>query len=515
LKRLPRLLFGLIALSLFAVPTRAADPLRWGGDKTGGAPYLFEDDGKFVGFEVELAAFIAAELGRTPEFVNGRWDDLPDALKNKRVDIVLNGYEYSKKRHEETPTSLPYFVYCLRLIGRRDDNTIRSWDDLRGKDGKPGKQVAVLRGSASQEYMRERFGDSLRLEPSEEVDSMLRLVEEGGRMDASVQDSPTTAYYVQEKRIERLHVIDKPAAYGLYVILTRPEDADLRERINTALRKALKTGKLKEIYSRYGLWNADQQRLDYFHARDWPPDETDLLGDEDDKGVQTFSHLTLGMIAGNIAWATWLTVALAFCSMPLAIALGILIAVGRMYGPWPLRTVLTAFVEIIRGTPLILQMFIWFYLVPQLAQWSGVSILQWLTALPPFVYGVYGLALNYSAYEAENYRAGLQAIPRGQMEAALALGMTTGTAVRRIILPQAIRIVIPPVANDFIAMLKDTSICSMILITELTGLYYQFKYHREIVLELALTVGLIYLLLSYPLSLLARWLEARLRRSPD
>jgi len=187
-----------------------------------------------------------------------------------------------------------------------------------------------------------------------------------------------------------------------------------------------------------------------------------------------------------------------------------LIAVGRMYGPWPVRALLTAYVEVLRGTPLLLQMYVWFFLIPNLVrQLGGDELAQWFSAAPFYV-GVFGLAINYSAAEAENYRAGLQAIPRGQMEAALALGMTPLTAIRRIVLPQAFRIVIPPVTNDFIALFKDTSICSMILITELTGLYYQYKFDRELVLQLALTIALIYLLISYPLSVLASRLERRL-----
>jgi polar amino acid transport system substrate-binding protein len=138
---------------------------------------------------------------------------------------------------------------------------------------------------------------------------------------------------------------------------------------------------------------------------------------------------------------------------------------------------------------------------------------MFITTLKPFVVGVFALAVNYSAYEAEIFRAGLQAIPRGQMEAALSLGMSPITAVYHVLLPQAVRIVIPPVTNDFIALFKDTSICSMILITELTGLYYQNKYDRDLVLQLALLIGLIYLLLSYPLSLLSQWLERRLSRN--
>ena len=98
-------------------------------------------------------------------------------------------------------------------------------------------------------------------------------------------------------------------------------------------------------------------------------------------------------------------------------------------------------------------------------------VLFYLLKLPPWVAGIAGLAINYSAYEAEIYRAGLQAIPAGQMEAALALGMSRAMALRRVIVPQAVRIVIPPVTNDFIALFKDTSVCSVITLVELTKQY--------------------------------------------
>jgi polar amino acid transport system substrate-binding protein len=332
------------------------------------------------------------------------------------------------------------------------------------------------------------------------VDETFQLVEDGERMDATVQDSPAAAYYVQGGRRPKLKVVGEPEGKGYYVILTRSADAELRDQLTTALKEARTSGRLEAIYRKYGLWDGDQERLADIHTQPWPPPA------EVKKGLSVFD------IADKLAWATFYTVALAVISMPLAILVGILVALGRMYGPFWLRWLLAVYVEVLRGTPLLLQMFVWFFLLPALAHRIGWEPLVWLTTLPPFVVGVFGLAVNYSANEAENYRAGLQAIPRGQMEAALALGMTPATAVRRVVLPQAVRIVIPPVTNDFIALFKDTSVCSMILITELTGLYYQYKYDRELILQLALTVALIYLLLSYPLSILAARLEKRLSR---
>jgi polar amino acid transport system substrate-binding protein len=187
--------------------------------------------------------------------------------------------------------------------------------------------------------------------------------------------------------------------------------------------------------------------------------------------------------------------------------IGVLVALGRVYGPWLVRVPLGVYVEVLRGTPLLLQLYFVFYLLPLLvSKYLGVTLPN-----EPILFGVLGLAINYSAYEAENYRAGLLAVPRGQMEAALALGMSPLTALRVVIVPQAARIVIPPVTNDFIALFKDTSVCSVILIVELTRKYNElYNFNREYIFQLAFLTAGLYLLMSYPLAVLARVLEHRL-----
>jgi polar amino acid transport system substrate-binding protein len=137
-------------------------------------------------------------------------------------------------------------------------------------------------------------------------------------------------------------------------------------------------------------------------------------------------------------------------------------------------------------------------------------VLFYLLKLPALVAGIAGLAINYSAYEAEIYRAGLQAIPAGQMEAALALGMSRRLALRRVIVPQAVRIVIPPVTNDFIALFKDTSVCSAITLVELTKQYSILGNSTGGWVEFALATSILYLAMSVPLSWFSRWSERRL-----
>ncbi|MBI3039785.1 amino acid ABC transporter permease, partial [bacterium] len=121
-----------------------------------------------------------------------------------------------------------------------------------------------------------------------------------------------------------------------------------------------------------------------------------------------------------------------------------------------------------------------------------------------------GLGMNYAAYEAELYRAGINAVAKGQMEAALSLGMTETLALRRIILPQAFRIALPGITNDFIALFKDSSLVSMIAMVELTKTYNILAATTLRFFELGLIVGFLYFAMSYPLSLFARHLEGKM-----
>src|SRR6185295_15066385 len=195
---------------------------------------------------------------------------------------------------------------------------------------------------------------------------------------------------------------------------------------------------------------------------------------------------------------------LSVLSFPLAIGAGLLIALGRLYGPRWLRPVLVSYVEFLRGTPLMLQLYFIFFFLPEI----GIVV-------PAFWTAICGLAMNYSAYESEIYRAGLQAVPRGQMEAALSLGMSQRLALRRVVVPQAARIVIPPVVNDFIALFKDTSVCSVVTLVELTKRFSVLSQSTQATGELMILTALLYMLMSYPLSLLAARLERHLAGAPS
>jgi polar amino acid transport system substrate-binding protein len=284
----------------------------------------------------------------------------------------------------------------------------------------------------------------------------------------------------------QLHVPCEPIApvpHSYYVIFLRKSDDELRHKIDAAIRQGLEDGSLKNIYERYGLWNANQQNL-VETAEHWPP-------------AETAPQRGLGWFAGTLSLAALTTVLLACVSMPLAMLIGMTVALLRLYGPRWVSALCVLYVEVIRGTPILLQLYVIYFFLPTIH-----------INLPAFWAGVLGLAINYGAYEAENYRAGLLAIPSGQMEAALSLGMSRLTALRRIIVPQAARLVVPPVTNDFISLFKDTSICSVIAITELMSRYRTLMVnYQSMALEVGVMTAILYLMMSYPLSLVARRLE--------
>jgi polar amino acid transport system substrate-binding protein len=495
-----------LVLAVFAAPAVAQEKkleLRWGTDSNGAFPYIYPDpadpEGHFIGFEVELASYLAEKIGRKPVMKPGEWDKLPELLDKKAdsdeaIDVVLNGYELREDLTKQYTATIPYYVYRLVLITQKDNDAITKWNDLTVTQPRK-KTVAVLNGSVAHKYTKDKYEDYIDLKIDKDVDPIIGLVKDK-RFDSTVQDNPAAVYYLKE--YPSLKAAGSPRQPGFYVMYLRKSDKELTDALNGAIREGLKDGTLRKIYKKYGLWNDDQEWLCYSQTRDWPSSDDDEKVDVE-QGTKTNPWPRM---LKELLGAAGMTVLLSVTSFPLAVLIGLLVALGRVYGPRWASIPLGVYVEVIRGTPLLLQLYTIFYLLPKLH--LGIDF-------TPLQAGIIGLAINYSAYEAENYRAGLLAIPKGQMEAALALGMKPITALRVVIIPQAVRIVIPPVTNDFIALFKDTSVCSVILITELTRKYNElYNFNRDYIVELAFVTAGMYLLMSYPMAILARILERRL-----
>jgi polar amino acid transport system permease protein len=196
------------------------------------------------------------------------------------------------------------------------------------------------------------------------------------------------------------------------------------------------------------------------------------------------------------------TLLLTFATMPIALLLGLLLALGRLNGSkWYIAVPITAFIEVIRGTPLILQLFYIYFVLP----YAGMR-------LDPIVAGIIGLSLNYAAYLSEVFRSGIAAVDTSQWEAGRALSMSEGAVMRRIILPQALRIVIPPVGNYFISLFKDTALVSTIGVAELLFSGRLLASQSYQYLQVFTIVFIIYFIVSFPAQRGMRRLENYLAR---
>jgi polar amino acid transport system substrate-binding protein len=485
------LLAGNILLLLFGVAasTLAADALQeiktrgvllWGADAEGGAPYSYPDPQKpqqIIGFEVELADALAAKLGVKAQMVQNQWDQLIPGLERGNFDIVLNGLEVTEENQQRNLMTQPYYVYAQQLVTRKDTHNISQVDDLKGKP------VGVLSASAALRLVQNIPGVDMRVYPGN-VEALRDL--KARRIEAAVMDLPIAVYYA--KPDAALQFAGPSFAPGYYAIGVRKQDKTLLAALNQAIQDLAADGTLEKIYRKYNVWDERQTGL-----KDFRPEKI-----VERKSISTLREWRKYL--PPLLRAAVTTIELSIVAMVLAVVVGLILVLMRLYGIAPLRWFAKAYVEIFRGTPLLIQLLMIYYGLAEMG-----------LRLNAFCAAVLGLGLNYAASESENYRAGIQAIPHGQTEAALALGMSRWQLLRHVILPQAFRLVIPPVTNDFIAMFKDSSIVSVITMVELTKEYGMLAMSTYDYLGLGIMTAAIYFALSYPASILANRLERKLR----
>jgi polar amino acid transport system substrate-binding protein len=486
----------LLALMLVAgtTATAGAQPLlRWGGDAEGGAPYVEADPNDpsiLRGFDVEVAGEIAKGLGRKPQFVQVAFSSIDQSVARGDFDIGMSGVEETPARCAALACTMPYFEFHEVLTVRSEDrNRFTDIASLRGRRlGTLGSTIAYERALAAQQT-----NGVIVVSYDDDVHPYQDLRE--GRLDAVLLDNIIAARSV--RRVPGLYIQPKPVATGHYVGVLAKENSALRDRINTILKARMRDGTLEAIYKRWNIWDNYQPA---FFA------ETASGGRPAAGGPPTPPAARRPLLATTIAYipallrASLITIALSCVAMALAIAVGVLIASGRVYGGLLARSILTTYVEVVRGTPVLLQLFVLYY---------GLSS---VIRLPAFVAALLGLGLNYAAYESEIYRGALEAVPRGQLEAARTLGLTERQVLTLVRGPQAFRFALAPMTNDFVALLKDSSLVSVITVIELTKQTSIFAANiGSWVIPGALCAAL-YLVLSLPLSRVARILEARWSR---
>jgi len=491
-----------VLLAVFLSSTARADEevLRWGADTDSNAPYGFYGaDNKLTGFEYDIIQALAQEMGRKPVFVQNAWDGLIAGLGRGMYDLVICGIEITPEKAGEVLFSNPYYVTFEQFVDRKGSGPIASLDQLSGKE------IGTLDQTAALTMLEKTPGVTVR--PYEQEVNAYQDVA-NGRIFGVLLDYPIAKYYAAPN--PNLQFSGPPFGQITYGMAFAKTNTALQQEVNKALQSLIEKGTMRDILSRWGLWTPTI-------AGAFGQPEVPSLPDTEYKAFIA-SHAEsatlwtrLQRYASNwrlLLDATLLTLNVSIVGMCIAIGIGFTLAIMRVFGPWPLRWIATLFIEVVRGTPLLIQLYIIFYGLPNLGSVFGHPDLG--IKLPPFWAGVIGLGLNYAAYEAENYRAGLMAIPKGQMEAARALGLTHSQGLRFVVIPQSFRLVLPPVTNDFISLLKDSSLVSMVTLIDLTGAYNRIATQTFDYFGTGLLIAAIYLLIGLPFVRLARWTEQRL-----
>ena len=478
----------LLTLLLVASVTDAQPLLRWGGDAEGGAPYVEadpNDPSKLRGFDVEVAEQIANGLGRKPQFVQVAFSSIDQSVARGDFDIGMSGVEETPARCAALACTMPYFEFHEVLTVRSEDrNRLTDIASLRGRRlGTLGSTIAYERALQAQQDH-----GVIVVSYDDDVHPYQDLRE--GRLDAVLLDNIIAARSV--RRVPGLYIQPKAVATGHYVGVLAKENAALRDRINTILEARMRDGTLERIYREWNIW--DEYQPAFF------ANATRRAGSQPAATPRRAESPSYVAYIPALLRASVITIVLSCAAMALAVLVGILIASGRVYGDLLTRSILTTYVEVVRGTPVLLQLFVLYY---------GLSA---VIRLPAFIAALLGLGLNYAAYESEIYRGALEAVPRGQLEAARTLGLTERQVLTLVRGPQAFRFALAPMTNDFVALLKDSSLVSVITVIELTKQTSIFAANiGSWVIPGALCAAL-YLILSLPLSRAARILEARWSR---
>lgn len=406
----------------------SAGVLRVGTEGTY-APFSYHDPstGQLAGYDVDVARAVGDKLGVKVEFIETPWDSIFAALEAGRFDVVANQVTITTERQTKYDMSEPYAVGEGVIVTRADDTSITSLADLKGK---------TTAQSMTSNWAKVARDAGANVEAVEGFTQAIKLLNQG-RVQALVNDSIAVYAYLAETGDTSVKIAAETGEKSNMGFAAR-KGSGLLPDLDKALGELRDDGTLAAISQRYLKANATGT-----------PDP-----------AQGANRSVWKLIGDNL-WplakaAITVTIPLTIISFVLGLVIALVVALARL-SPNPfLNGIARLYISIIRGTPLLVQLFIVFFALPELH-----------VKINPFPAAVIAFSLNVGGYAAEIIRSAIQSIPKGQWEAAETIGMNYPTALRRIVLPQAARVAVPPLSNTLISLVKDTSLASTILVTEL------------------------------------------------
>lgn len=444
------------------------------------APFVFQDDSnKYTGIDMSLINAIAKDQGFTLDISNPGFDAAVNAVQSGQADGMIAGMSITDERKETFDFSDPYYT-ANAIIGVKKNSSIKSYEDLNGKT------VGVKNGTASQTFLEEnkdKYGYKIKTfaDASPMYDSL-----NAGSVDAVMDDEPIIKYAIKQGQDLATPIEGTPVGeYGFAV--KKGSNPELIEMFNNGLANLKASGKYEEILNQYLADSSSSTSTK-------TADETTIWGLLSNNYKQLLSGLGT-------------TVALALVSFALALIVGIIFGMMSVSPVKALRIISAIFVDVVRGIPLMIVAAFIFWGIPNLLE----SITGQQSPINDFVAGTIALTLNGGAYIAEIVRGGIEAVPSGQMEASRSLGIPYNTTMRKVILPQAFKLMLPNFINQFVISLKDTTIISAIGLVELfqTGKIIIARNYQSFRMYAILAV--LYLVIITLLTRLAKRLEKRVK----
>ncbi|MFS8099082.1 ABC transporter substrate-binding protein/permease [Lentzea alba] len=443
-------------------------------------PFSFHDPqtSELTGYDIEVIKAIATKAGWRLEFVETQWDAIFPALDSGRIDLIANQVSVNDERQAKYGLSNPYTYSRGVVVRRAGDDRIKSLADLNGK---------TTAQSSTSNWAKVARDAGARVEAVEGFAQAAALLQQG-RVDAIVNDNIAVLDYLATTGSKDVEIAGDAGSSGSRQVLAFRKNDALQVQANQAIDALKADGTLRGISEKY--FKADVSREDGGAA--------DLSAG---RGPRSTWDVLLGTAWPMFVGLVKVTIPLTALSFAIGLILALLVALARISPYRVLSGLARGFISIIRGTPLLLQLFIVFYGLPQI----GLKF-------PPFTAAVVAFSLNVAGYAAEVVRSAILSVPRGQFEAASTIGLGYSQTLRRIVLPQAARTAVPPLSNTLLSLLKDTSLGSVVLLTELFRESQLAAAESNEFLALYSFAGLYYWVICVALSAAQKRLETRLNR---
>ncbi|MFM7904786.1 MAG: ABC transporter permease subunit [Microcystis sp.] len=472
-------LLGLVlALGLTVIPAFSQtppNPFRVATEATF-PPFEFQQGGQLTGFDIDLMRAIGKEADLNIDFRNLPFDGIIPALQARTVEAAISGMTITAERAQAISFSRPYFRAGLAIAVREDNKTIKNFEDLKGK------KIAVQIGTTGALEATKIPGAVV-----SQFDSAALALQEliNGRVEAVVNDKPVTLYAIKEAGLRGVKVVGELLTEEFYGIAL-PKNSPYLQLINDALGRVIESGQYDVIFQQ---WFGEKPPVLPLVA----PALKNLQ-----ESRFNWGELFYNLIVKGVPWTILLTV----LSFLFGLIGGTLVAIALISPYKWLKIICRIYVDFFRGTPMLVQLFLIYFGLPGLFREIGLNID--LDRLPA---ALFALSLNVAAYLAEIMRGGIQSIDNGQWEACSSLGMSPVQTMREVIFPQAFRRMLPPLGNEFITLIKDTSLAAVIGFEELFRQGQLMVATTYKAFEIYIAVALVYLVLTTLSSVVFKRLE--------